>query len=440
MLTDQRLGVLDPPTEVMAEPGPGDQGKEDLRGSFSQSKHNEEEESPGDAHPYLGKLESIEEPGQEVDGLILTMGNSLDTETLLGDMAGEDLAGQVDEVSNGRVDQESLMEVQPCDETTEKPSEMVLQSIYSAYALPSCSAASVLPATVESKNGAGLKGEESMDQDHYGGAAEDLNVPDGSRDCKNRDLAFSLEQDEINMAASLPADGIDTKPPDLKFPASPDGGGEKKPHELELPVKVEETKTETAGHVYPDGSEFRHEKFLSYRVKSEHLVTKAEPEDLSPPMKAESLDTKPEGLQFAVYSHGAEIKPEAKPVALGFAPHPDGAKLKMEAELIAFPDTSAIKPEAKLEGPEFSTYPDSSEIKPEAKPEDLDFSAFPEIKAEAKQELLEADSTVLTPKLEQADGLVDSSESLEGKGQMKEERPATPGENQLKSLIQPQCA
>uniref|UniRef100_A0A8C3AAA6 Chromodomain helicase DNA binding protein 6 n=1 Tax=Cyclopterus lumpus TaxID=8103 RepID=A0A8C3AAA6_CYCLU len=151
----------------------------------------------------------------------------------------------------------------------------------------------------------------------------------------------------------------------------------KKPPQLELPVKVEETKTEMAGDVYPDSSEFRHGKFLSYRVKSENLVTKAEPEDLSPPMKAESLDRKPEGLQFAAYS---EIKPEAKPVAFRFAPHPDGAKLKMETEpedlkLIAFPDTSAIKPEAKLEGPEFSPYPDSSEIKPEAKPEDLDFSA-----------------------------------------------------------------
>ncbi|XP_034387984.1 chromodomain-helicase-DNA-binding protein 6 isoform X2 [Cyclopterus lumpus] len=458
---DQRLGVLDPPTEVVAEPGLGDQDKEDLRGSFGQSKHKEE--SPRDAHPYLGKLEqqggltcpeSIEEPGQEVDGLILyqtveeeTMGDSLDTETLLGNIAGEDgpedLAGQVDEISNGRVDQESLMEVpevQPCDETTEKhidvkPSEMVLQSIYSEYALPSCSAASVLPtaAASQSKNGAGLKSEESMDQEHYGGAAEDLNLPDGSRDCKNRDLPFSLEQDhkndlleqdEINMAPTLPADRMDTKPSDLKFSLLPDGGGEKKPPQLELPVKVEETKTEMAGDVYPDSSEFRHGKFLSYRVKSENLVTKAEPEDLSPPMKAESLDRKPEGLQFAAYS---EIKPEAKPVAFRFAPHPDGAKLKMETEpedlkLIAFPDTSAIKPEAKLEGPEFSPYPDSSEIKPEAKPEDLDFSAFPEIKAETKQELLEADSTVLTPKLEQAD----SSESLVGKSQMKEERPATP--------------
>ncbi|CAK6977756.1 chromodomain-helicase-DNA-binding protein 6 [Scomber scombrus] len=67
-----------------------------------------------------------------------------------------------------------------------------------------------------------------------------------------------------------------------------------------------------------------------------------------------------------------------------------------------------------------------SEIKPEAKPEGLEFAALPEIKAETKQELLEADSTVLTPKLEQADGLVDATETLVMKGQVKEERPSTP--------------
>uniref|UniRef100_A0A669EZL7 Chromodomain helicase DNA binding protein 6 n=1 Tax=Oreochromis niloticus TaxID=8128 RepID=A0A669EZL7_ORENI len=40
-----------------------------------------------------------------------------------------------------------------------------------------------------------------------------------------------------------------------------------------------------------------------------------------------------------------------------------------------------------------------------------------------------ADSTVLTPKLEQNDGLVETSESAELKGQVKEERPSTPGED-----------
>uniref|UniRef100_A0A8C9Y9N6 Chromodomain helicase DNA binding protein 6 n=1 Tax=Sander lucioperca TaxID=283035 RepID=A0A8C9Y9N6_SANLU len=158
-----------------------------------------------------------------------------------------------------------------------------------------------------------------------------------------------------------------------------------------------------------------HSEQLDYPVKPETPETKAE--DLSLPMKPESLDRKPEVLQFAAYSEGAEIKSEAKPVALQFAAYTDGAKLKTEAEpedlrLTAFPDTSAIKPEAKPEALEFPTYPDSSELKPQAKPEHLEFTALPQIKAEAKRELLEADSTVLTPKLEQTDGLLDIPDSL----------------------------
>uniref|UniRef100_A0A3Q4HM05 Chromodomain helicase DNA binding protein 6 n=1 Tax=Neolamprologus brichardi TaxID=32507 RepID=A0A3Q4HM05_NEOBR len=70
---------------------------------------------------------------------------------------------------------------------------------------------------------------------------------------------------------------------------------------------------------------------------------------------------------------------------------------------------------------------ESSEIKPEAKPEVLGFTALSEVKTETKHEMLEADSTVLTPKLEQNDGLVETSESAELKGQVKEERPSTPG-------------
>ncbi|XP_049893601.1 chromodomain-helicase-DNA-binding protein 6 isoform X1 [Epinephelus moara] len=496
---DQSLGVLNPPMEVpqmdgiVPEPGLAEQDEQDLQESFNQAEH--EEELPQGVHPYLGKLEqesslacpeSIEEPGEEVDGLILyqtveeeTIGNSLDTETLMGNAAGEDgpaectdLADQVDEISEGQMDHVSFIHVpvvQPSDDVAVKqldvkPNEMVLQSIYSEYAQPSCPTTSVSPPTVAAKadetatkssGGAGVKTEVSMNQNNYEGTAEDLSSPHGRRDCKNRVLTFSLDQDNknnlleqigIKMAPTLPANSIDTKPSDLKFSFLPeDSGVDKKPQQLELPIKVEETKTEAGEDVYPDSSEVKHGNFLSYRVKSEDLVTKAEqldypvkpetletkPEDLSLPMKPESLDCKPEVLQFAAFSDGAEIKPEEKPVALSFAAYPDGAKLKTETEqedlrLSAFPDTSAIKPEAKPEGLEFTTYPDSSEIKPEAKPEDLEFTALPEIKAETKQELLEADSTVLTPKLEQVDGLVDTSESLVVKGQVKEERPTTP--------------
>uniref|UniRef100_A0A665TV52 Chromodomain helicase DNA binding protein 6 n=1 Tax=Echeneis naucrates TaxID=173247 RepID=A0A665TV52_ECHNA len=183
--------------------------------------------------------------------------------------------------------------------------------------------------------------------------------------------------------------------------------------------------------IYPNSSEVKHTKFIVYPMKSEDLVTKPEqldypvkrelldtkPEDLSTSMKPESLDSKPEVLQFAAFSDGVEIKHEAKPISLGFAAYPDGVKLKSETKpedlrFTAFPDTSAIKPEAKPESLEFAAYPDSSEIKPEAKPEDLEFSALPEVKAEMKQGLLEADSTVLTPKLEQDRVIINRLDSI----------------------------
>lgn len=454
-------------------------GEQDERMEVS-NQLSQDLQEPKDGLPYLGKLEqegslacpeSIEEPGEEVDGLILYQPveeeteNSLDAETLIGNAGGEfvensredgpgDLADQVDEISEGQIDHVSLMEVpvvQPCDETAgqavkqpdTKLSEMELESIYSQYAQPSCPAASLSSPAVASEpdetiakesGGAGVKTEVSMDQENYEVAAEDLSLPSGSRDLRNMALTFShdqdnkdnlLEQNEIKMAS---ANSIDTKPSDLKFSLSPNSREEKKPQPLELPIKVEEPKTESADDVYPDSSQVKHEKLFSYAVKSEELVTKAErldypvkpetletkSEHLNLPMKPESLDSKPEVLQFAAFTDGAEVKPEAKPDGLGFAAYPHGAKLKTET---------------KPEGLEFTTYPDSSEIKPEAKPEGLEFRVLPEIKAETKQELLEADSTVLTPKLEQADGLVDTSGSLVVKGQVKEERPPTPGQN-----------
>uniref|UniRef100_UPI0037E89DC5 chromodomain-helicase-DNA-binding protein 6 isoform X2 n=1 Tax=Semicossyphus pulcher TaxID=241346 RepID=UPI0037E89DC5 len=471
---DQRLGVLNPPMGVPdmdgidPQPSLGEQEERmevsnqlpnDLQGSLEQSEPKEE--LTQGMHTYLGKLEqegslacpeSIEEPGEEVDGMILyptveedTMENSLDNDTLMGNATGEfvqdpehsredgpvDLADQVDEISEGRIDHVALMQVPSCGEKAlkqldVKPSEMELESIYSEYAQPSCTSVSSPKDDSSLKRGleADIKTEVSMDQENFEGPAEDLNLPDGYRDSKSRALMFSHDQDtkvnlfgqtEIKVSPHLSA-SIDTKPSGLKFPLLAESGEEKKPESLDLPIKVEETKTEMFEDIYPDSSEVKHG--LSYAVKSEHLVTKCEqedcpvkaetpetkPEDLSLPMKPEIDDSKPEVLQFAAYSEGAEIKPEAKPVNLVFAAFPGGSKLKTET-----------KPESL----EFTTYPDSSEIKPEAKPEGLEFRALPEVKAETKQELLEADSTVLTPKLELADGLV-------VKGQVKEERPATP--------------
>ncbi|XP_022060688.2 chromodomain-helicase-DNA-binding protein 6 isoform X1 [Acanthochromis polyacanthus] len=497
----QGLGVLDPPMEVPEmdgiEPEPR-LGEEDSRKeeSFDQTEHKEDLSQD----PFLGKLvqegslvcpESIEETVEEVDGLILyqtekeaTVENSLDAENLMEDSTGEfvqmkgmpktsgdgvpmDLADQVDEISEGQVDQVALIDapaVQPCDEISEnavkqadaKTNEMELENIYSEYAQPSCPSVSVSSPTAPSKPAKAARESDCKDEvktevsaDQFEGSVEELNSADASRECKNRGLTFSLDQDskdnlleqnEIKMASTLPVNSVDSKPCDVKFSLVADSGGEKKPEQLILAAKVEETKMETPEDVCPDSSEVKHANFLSYAVKSEDLVTKAEqleypvkvetletkPEDLSLPMKPENLDTKPEVLQFVAYS---EVKPEVKPLALGFAAYPD--KLKTEAKpeglnLTAFPDTSAVKPEAKTEGIGFPTYPDSSMIKPEAKPEGLEFTALSEVKAETKQEMLEADSTVLTPKLEQADGLIETSENPVVKSQVKEERPSTP--------------
>ncbi|KAM7006205.1 LOW QUALITY PROTEIN: chromodomain-helicase-DNA-binding protein 6 [Tautogolabrus adspersus] len=410
---------------------------QDLQESFNQSEHKED--SLQGVQAYLGKLqqegslvcpESIEEPGEEVDGMILyqtgeedTLENSPVSETLIGNPPGgfvqgegnsnegcSDLADQVDEISEGQMDSVSLLNVPLCEDT--KPSDMGHESIYSEYANPSCASMSSPAAASKSDEassqrdvGAGIKTEISMDQENYDGPAD------------NKDNL--LHQSEVKVSPDL-SDSVDTKPSDLKFPLLSDHVREKNRQELELPIKREETKTGTFEDVYPDSSEVKHE--LSYVVKSEDLVTKSEqvefpvkaenletkPEDLSLPMKPESVESKPEVLQFVAFSG---VKPENKPLALGFAAFSEGSKLKTET-----------KPERL----EFSTYPDSSEIKPEAKPESLEFRAGPEIKAETKQELLEADSTVLTPKLEPADVLVDASGSLMVKGQVKEERPATP--------------
>ncbi|XP_054866460.1 chromodomain-helicase-DNA-binding protein 6 isoform X3 [Amphiprion ocellaris] len=498
---DQGLGVLDPPMEVPEmdgiEPEPG-LGEEDSRKeeSFDQTQHKEDLSQD----PFLGKLveegslvcpESIEESVEEVDSLILyqtekeaTVENSLDAENLMGDSTGPfvqmkglpkasgdgvpmDLADQVDEISEGQVDQVALIDapaVQPCDEISEnamkqpdaKTNEMELENIYSEYAQPSCPSVCVSSPTASSKPAEAARESDGKDEaktevsaDQFDSSVEELNSADGSRESKNRGLTFSLDpdskdnlldQNEIKMASTLPVNSVDSKPCDVKFSLVADSDGEKKPEQLILATKVEETKMKTPEDVCPDSSEVKHANFLSYTVKSEDLVTKAEqldypvkaetletkPEDLSLPMKPDNLDTKSEVLQFIAYS---EVKPEVKPLALGFAAYPDKLKTETKPEglnLTVFPDTSAVKPEAKMEGIGFPTYPDSSEIKPEAKPEGLEFTALSEVKAETKQEMLEADSTVLTPKLEQADGLVETSENPAVKSQVKEERPSTP--------------
>lgn len=470
---DQSFRVLNPDMEqidgIESEPALGDQDVQmeisnQLSPHFQESFERAEHKMDLTPHPFLGKLEqcpdSIEEPGVEVDRLILYQTveeNSIEPVSLMENASGEflqgsdiaensgedgsDLADQVDEISEGGVDHIPL--VQPCNEMAEKaleqsdskPNEVDLDSIYSEYTQPSCPSASLSFPAIPSKSGVvirdntGVKTEASIDQENFKGTVEDF---------RNRALPVSfgqdskhylLEQNETKIALDL----SDTKPSDLKYALLPDNGGETKPTHLELPIKVEETKTEAAEEalpIYPDSSEVKHEKFFAYSVKSEDLVTKSEqldlkqeiletkPEDLSLPIKPECMDSKSEILHLAVYS---DVKPESKPLVLGTETKPEGLRLT------GFPDASAVKPEAKPQQLEFTAYPDSSEIKPEAKPEGADFTALPEIKVETEQEMLEADSTVLTPKLEQADTLVETSGSLGVKDQVKEERPNSPG-------------
>ncbi|KAM9408149.1 chromodomain-helicase-DNA-binding protein 6 [Pholidichthys leucotaenia] len=458
--SDQSLEVLNQPMQMsdMDEMEPEqdeavdvlNRVSEGLQGQFDGVLHKGD--LPNDKHPYLEQEdslvcpESIEEPVEEVEGMILYQTedeDSLDTKSLMANTSEEfcknsrnngrlgcsDLADQVDEISEGRV--VSLIDVPEEEQAVEKldtkTSQMELENIYSEYAPFS-----------ETSGKDEAKARVSVDRAPYEDLHDEMNAPNGSQDCRTSTLTFSVEQKskdnllgqpEIKTAFPLPENSTDTKPTNLKISFSPDVDDEKKPEHLLLPMKVEETKTEIGEDDCPDSSEVKQDHYFTYPVKSEDFVTKAEqldypvkpealetkPEDLSFPMKVENLDTKPEVLHFVAYSDDSEVKPEVKPLALGLVAYLDPAKLKTET-----------KPETKPEGLDFTSYPDSSEIKLEAKPEGLTFTALPQVKAEMKHELLEPDSTVLTPKLEQADGLVDACENLVLKDQVKEERPSSP--------------
>ncbi|XP_076003529.1 chromodomain-helicase-DNA-binding protein 6 isoform X3 [Genypterus blacodes] len=481
---EQSLGVLNQPMEVSpVDPGEpeeqmvSNQQPEEVKESFDQAEHKED--STQGVHPYGGKLrqeaslacpESIEEPEEEEeeeDALILyqpveeqTMENCLNTESLAGMTTGalletedgsqlgpEDPADQVDEISEGQVGQVSIMEapvIQPSDEASEeaegqtdnKPNETELGSIYAEYTHTPCMSTSITPFKVRTKP----EETEEMCED----AAEHQNREE-----------MSLHPDKCSSQHHLgvPEDICDTKPGDVKVPSSQSANSMDSKtfdvkEQLELPVKMEETKMEVAEEasaVNPDSSQVQAGKLPVNPIKSETLVTKVEqldfsvkpemleakPEDLSLPTKPETLDTKPDFHQLAAYCNDTEIKPEAKLLDLGFAAYPDGTGLKPETKpkalkFTACPDSSHIKLEAKPEGLHFTTYPDSSEMNPEAKPEGLGFTVLAEIKTETKQDSLEADSTVITPKLEQTDGLVETSENMMAKGIVKEERPSTP--------------
>lgn len=436
---------------------------QELRDSFDQGQHKEE--LPQDVHQYLGKLEqeeclvcpdSIQQSEGKVDGLILcqTMEQeAICTKTLMGDSARnpvqargiplstEDasvgLSDQVNEISEGQVAHNSFVDVPLVPSCTEiarkavkqldaKSNEGELERIYSDYA-QCCAANSISTPAVASKseesttkNSGGVKTEVSVCRNNS--TVEELILLPSNSSCKNSTLPFSFEQSETKMA--LPVNRIDTKSSDLIFFLLPDICDEKKTKQEKLPIKAWEKKSVAGEDVCPDSSEVRAGNFFSSTVKSESVMTKAEqldyavnPElsdtkpEVSLSKKPKSIDSKPEVLQCATSSDGAEIQPETKPEALKFAAYQDGAKFKTDINCDL----------------EYMTYPDSSEIGSEVKPEGLAFRTLPKIKAKTRQELSEADSTVLTPKLEKTDGLVDTTGSLVVKGPVKEERTSTPG-------------
>ncbi|XP_008406537.1 chromodomain-helicase-DNA-binding protein 6 isoform X3 [Poecilia reticulata] len=401
---------------------------EEILQRLSPDLQDDGEDLSRDVQPYLGKLEqdgslacpaSIEAPPEDVDGLILyqteeerSMDSSLDAEAFIRSETGEFLemkessqssgggfgADQVNEISEGRLDCVCLGDAAE-EPMEDKPGLMALAG--SELAEPGERTVSVDP---------------------------DLNRSETS--------SFSLDRenllDQNDIKADLTLNDVDAKSSDLKFSIDE----ERKPLRFVVP------KTEAAEDVCPDSSDIKHSRFLSFPVKSED--TKAEqlefplraplldvkPEDLSFSMKSESFDVKPEVLQFVAFSDCGKIKPEVKPADLRFAVYPDGARFKAEMKpealrLAGFPETSAIKPESKPDALEFAAFSNGSGIKAEVKPEVLEFTASPEVKVEMKRETLEADSTVLTPKLEQGEAVAAAAESPL-KGQVKEERPSSP--------------
>ncbi|XP_036007904.1 chromodomain-helicase-DNA-binding protein 6 [Fundulus heteroclitus] len=452
-------GVLNPdePPVGDGEPPPGrDKRKEvlkrvslGLQENFERS--NDDEDLSQEVQPYLGKLEeegslvcpeSIEDPPEEVDGLILyqteeerSMDSSLDAEAFIRNEAGEFLdvkenshtsggglaahggepADQVNEISEGQLDCASPGGDEAAGKAGNQEAKAAAMELGESELAEPCSPSGSALGSSREPDGAPSNASVDQNQNEAFPLDQDNKV----------DL---LDQDEMKSNLTLSVNDIDTKSAGLRFSVRA-AGEDKKPLQLVVPVKVEVT-----------GGEIKHSHFLSFPIKSEGSETKAEqlecplraplldvkPEDLSVAVKSENFAVKPETLQFIAYPDGGKVKAEVKPADLRFAVYPGGGAFKTEVKaeglrLAGFPDGSAVKPEPKPEALEFTAYPNSSGIKPEVKPEEFT------VKAEMKRETLEADSTVLTPKLEQTEGTVDSS-SAAGllKGQVKEERPSTP--------------
>lgn len=384
-----------------------------------------------DARPYFGKLEqgesfvcpqALQEPGEQVEGLILyqTAEDETQMEKTRGGASGSPgtpmetapacLSEGVEEITERQMEQEPFMDVSlvpSCDEIAAKTvphsdataTAMELDSIYCGYTHHPSPAAPTTSPPIASLSDEGAAGSDQgvqtgvcVGQETYGGLAEDQNALPGILKCKSR--ASSRDRSSHGDAPRRgETDAAPASPPDAKSSIIPhvllssDGDCGSKPQEQQLPVKTEETEREPAEDMYPDSSDVKQGHFLS-AVKAENAVAKDE--QLDYPIKAETPEAKSELLAIS-------LKPEV---------------------YSAFSDGAELKAETKPEDLELAAYPDSSEEKCKAKAEPLGFT-LPDDKGKVKQELLEADSTVLTPKLEQMDGLVDAAAGLVAKGQAK---------------------
>ncbi|XP_028302100.1 chromodomain-helicase-DNA-binding protein 6 isoform X2 [Gouania willdenowi] len=460
--SNQSLGVLNTLLEVQEMDGIMTETNL-VKETSNQHSQSVSPDLANNMQPYLGRLEqegsfvrpeSPEGSTEKVDRLILyrmAEEQTMDNEVLMGHGSGEFvemkgspfesrdqmvLAEEMDEISDG--DAEHVSQVispshetatQSVTETDGEINETQLESMYSDLSRHSCHFVSISSSAESSKpleTNLESKNRDEAQTEAIDNGQNSFHTPVFDQDREDN----RLSEHEVKAGPDR-----ETNPCDLTSSPARDGS-ERKPDTLMLPIKVEETKTEG---VSPDSSDFKHCDFLSFHVKSEDLVTQAEqmdypvklempdtkPEDLSLPVKPKASDAKPEVCQFAAYSDGNKNKADIKPFALGLAAYPDCSDLKMEKkpeDLRLAALSLSIKPEAKAEGSCFRGYPDSPEVKAEAKPESSAFA----VKAETKQEILEADSTVTTPKLEQPDLPADSSQSRVMKSQVKEERPSTP--------------
>ncbi|XP_068598106.1 chromodomain-helicase-DNA-binding protein 6 [Brachionichthys hirsutus] len=454
---EQRFAVLSPPMdlpqmhEVESEPGHGEQEEEmdvshhcsqDLQQHFYQAEH--EEDPSQDVPPRLGRLGQehgavcpVSVSQLEEDGLMFHPTGDEETmcaETLMGHAGGQEVTGILQNCKD------NLVNLQ--DEAHEmSEGQIALEAICAECTQSRCPAppGSSPPVTSKSEEttSENAKPEVSVEQDR----AEPLASAGGSRDCSKRPFSVSpvrdkedllLELNERTIARSLSAKKADPKISELL----PDGGSEKKPQQLELPIKEGGAKTEHVQEVIAEDSEVKHGKLGP--CKSEDFVVNAEqftcpvkreirggkPECLSLEMKPGTLDSKSGVLQCAAYTGKRKVYPGTRAEALRLTDYPDEVK---------------HKPEPDPEGPEVTASPDRSQIKPEPDPEGLEFSALVEMKTEPKREPLEADSTVLPAKPAQANGVVNMLGGLTVKGQGKDrpKKPATGVEGYVSRLAAP---